>query len=124
MLVSVCYYAQCQYYYISHTIVVLCRHHFSFLLVSQLPNTTQLHNELQYKFCVCIYIYIYVCILYNIFMFFHDCIFIYIYIYIYVVRSPPPSSFLKGGAVNFKYLPWRGESEKLKKKGGSGTFPN
>ena len=30
-----------------------------------------------------------------------------------------PPSFLKGGEVNFDYLPWRGESEKLKKAGGS-----
>ena len=34
------------------------------------------------------------------------------------VRTFPPS-FLKGGEVNFDYLPWRGESEKLKKAGGS-----
>ena len=29
---------------------------------------------------------------------------------------PFPPSFLKGGEVNFDYLPWRGESEKLKKR--------
>ena len=32
---------------------------------------------------------------------------------------PFPLSFLKGGEVNFDDLPWRGESEKLKKAGGS-----
>ena len=32
---------------------------------------------------------------------------------------PPPPPFFKGGGVNFDYLPQRGESEKLKKGGGS-----
>ena len=37
----------------------------------------------------------------------------------YIVRTPP-FFFLKEGGVNFDYLPWRrGESEKLKKKGGN-----
>ena len=34
-------------------------------------------------------------------------------------RPPPPPPFFKGGGVNFDYLPQRGESEKLKKGGGS-----
>ena len=34
-----------------------------------------------------------------------------------IVLTPPPP-FLKGG-VNFHYLPWRGDFEKLKKGGGS-----
>ena len=46
---------------------------------------------------------------------------IYIYIYIYIiVRTPSPFLFKGGGGVNVNYLPWRGgNSEKLKKEGGS-----
>ena len=33
--------------------------------------------------------------------------------------EPPPPFFLKGGGVNFNYLPRRGDSEKLKKGCGS-----
>ena len=38
-----------------------------------------------------------------------------------MVEHSSPPSFLKVGSreVNFDYLPWRGESEKLKKAGGS-----
>ena len=34
-----------------------------------------------------------------------------------IVRTPSP--FLKRGEVNFDYLPWSGESEKLEKRDGS-----
>ena len=52
-----------------------------------------------------------------------------------IVWTPPPYIFKRGQEVNFNYLLQRGESEKLKKKGGSmvqgqvflkrgaGTFP-
>ena len=40
------------------------------------------------------------------------------YIRVFIVRTPPPLFFLTGG-VNFNYLLRRGESEKLKKGGGS-----
>ena len=52
----------------------------------------------------------------------------YIYTHMYIVWTPP---FLKGGKVNFKYLPrWGRELEKWKYgagarllKRGTGTFP-